>query len=513
MADVELRLRDYGQLLDEECPEISVDELQQHIAALAASDDPGGDDPTVEWLWPIEERTVATRPTRGVRAVLAVAAAAAILVVVGVVVVVPDPSSDDVVTAVDSSPTVADPASPPGQAGPVPSTRVVDSLGYGWSRVPHDGMVFGGAGTQWMEGVTVGGPGLVAVGSSGRSAAVWTSTDGLSWDRVPHDDAIFGSGKETSMLSVTAGGSGLVAVGYEGSRFSDLGPQAVVWTSVDGLSWSRVRQDETVFAGTWMKAVTAGGPGLVAVGAENSGAAVWTSVDGLTWSRVTQDTSIFGCPGGQGFGMTAVTVGGPGLVAGGLPDCANPAGAGTAVWTSVDGLTWSRVPDSTGPDGFLPWGVTAGGPGLVAVGFDDANAVVWTSADGLTWSRVPNDDGIFGGQGDLLMSMNSVTGTGQGLVAVGFGAEFGCCGSGPGGSKRQQPGEGPLTSGSAVVWTSVDGVRWSRVPHDDAVFGEGGGRWTGITSVTDFGSSIVAVGADKTSGDVDAAVWIATFED
>jgi len=56
-----------------------------------------------------------------------------------------------------------------------------------------------------MMSVTVGGPGLVAVGldeSSGdKDAAVWTSPDGITWSRVPHDDAVFGGEDEQLMVS------------------------------------------------------------------------------------------------------------------------------------------------------------------------------------------------------------------------------------------------------------------------------------------------------------------------
>ena len=64
--------------------------------------------------------------------------------------------------------------------------------------------------------------------------------------------------------------------------------------------------------------------------------------------------------------------------------------------------------------------VTAGGPGLVAVGLDlsggDADAVVWTSADGITWSR-PANDAVLGGEG--FQVMRAVTVGGPGLAAVG----------------------------------------------------------------------------------------------
>ena len=110
------------------------------------------------------------------------------------------------------------------------------------------------------------------------------------------------------------------------------------------------------------------------------------------------------------------------------------------------------------------------------------------------------------------MSMNSVTSTDQGMVAIGFEGRFGDSGtgSGIGGSNRLQPGAGPLTSASAVVWTSVDGLAWSRVPQDVAVFGGGDRQWTGITSVTNYGDDLIAVGADKTSDGVDATAWVAT---
>ena len=96
---------------------------------------------------------------------------------------------------------------------------------------------------------------------------------------VADDETVFGGDSKQGMSSVVAVGPGLVAVGYD-----RLGGQedAAVWTSPDGLFWSRVPHDETVFGGhdwQWMNSVVAGGPGLVAVGTENLGgeldAAVW----------------------------------------------------------------------------------------------------------------------------------------------------------------------------------------------------------------------------------------------
>jgi hypothetical protein len=294
--------------------------------------------------------------------------------------------------------------------------------GITWSRVPHNEAIFGGEAYQGMSSVTVGGPGLVAVGSDGphtdRSAAVWTSPDGVTWTRVPHDEAVFGGG---SMHSVTVGGPGLVAVGADGNPQTAI-HNAVVWTSPDGITWSRVPHDEAIFGGetgVWMSSVTAGGPGLVAVGSQwsfgASTAAVWTSPDGITWSRVSHNETVF-----AGAVMGSVIAAGPGLVAVGS------AGSDAAVWASPDGTTWSRAPhDEAIFGGEANYGissVTAAGPGLVAVGGssfgqEDGQGAVWTSPDGVTWSRVPHNEAVFGGRPDV--GIGSVTVGGPGLVAVG----------------------------------------------------------------------------------------------
>ena len=48
----------------------------------------------------------------------------------------------------------------------------------GWTVL--GGIPYGTAGTKAMNGVTVGGPGLVAVGNDGFDAAVWISSDGVT---------------------------------------------------------------------------------------------------------------------------------------------------------------------------------------------------------------------------------------------------------------------------------------------------------------------------------------------
>ena len=431
MKTLERQLADYGERQRELHGPISPDEL---TVTLGQSD---------------QKAPLPPHRRRGLW--IAVTSAAATLVVFGLIPLL-------VNTDVPSS--VAD------IVATTPSVATTTPSSVRSSTIPNDQRVGREAG-QLMFGAAVGGPGLVAVGSTGGwfgdgDAAVWTSVDGITWTRVPHDEAVFGGANPQAMSDVAVADFGLVAVGWEGRILADIPDvDAAVWTSVDGITWSRVPRNEEVFGGAWITSVTVGGPGLVAVGGTDGyftdgDAVVWTSVDGITWSRVPHDENVFGGAGSQV--INDVTVGGPGLVAvgndGGIGPWDNNADTNAAVWTSVDGITWSRVPhDETvfgtgGNPSMLA--VTVGGPGLVAVGADylpsEAETPVWTSPDGITWTRVPNDVGVFGGGAWI----GSVTEGGPGLIAIG-----GMYGSG----------------NKDVVWASVDGITWSRVPDDDALFG------------------------------------------
>ena len=519
--DLEERLRRYGDTLDDALQEPPSSDYVPQAEPSTAPDE------------------ITTHPKRKLRVSVVAAVAAAILLVVGIAVVLTDGNSDDVVTDSDSSPRVADPVAPPGEAEPVPLSSVVDALGYRWSRVPHDDSILGDLVpfTAGMTDVTVGGPGLVAVGQSDDGAAVWTSVDGSTWSRVAHNEAVFGGENDQHMYSVTVGGPGFVAVGAD-DLYPDTDPErgdvdgrtgvAAVWTSVDGLTWSRVPHDDLVFGSgghQWMNSVTAAGPGLVAVGVDGSGdnedAAVWTSVDGLTWSRVAHDDLVFG--GEHDQSMESVTVGGRGLVAVGhdgfWPDV-NPQGLGyddatrvAAVWTSADGVTWSRVPHDRvfGAEG-NQWmtGVASTGSGLVAVGGDWSpaghHAGVWISVDGIAWSRVSNDDAALGGEHDKLML--SVTPAGSGLLAVG---------------RASSPSGNDV---AASVWASPDGITWSWIGYDEAALGSLDNSMVKLSddsvfteyrqfmsSVIATSAGVVAVGADWSSPSHGAAVWVATPED
>ncbi len=391
-----------------------------------------------------------------------------------------------------------------------------------WTRVESD--AFGGSDDQLIRDIAIGGPGLVAVGADGSGgdldAAVWYSTDGRVWTRVPHDELVFGGPGDQYPMAVAAGGPGFVAVGDDSTPDGTAGITAV-WTSEDGITWSRVLHDESAFGGeeqvnVFMKDVTAFGSGLVAVGLEwrdsQADAVAWTSPDGIIWERVPPNETVFGGPHDQA--MWAVVPAGPGLVAVGQGGNIFNAGPDqpAAVWVSTDGRDWSRVPDQAallsgfsqqggeGPAGFTgDWArmddVAIGGSGVVAVGRVgrcevqcDEDGAAWTSTDGITWQRslVETVDGV------RIDDMWAVATLDDVQVGVGNGSD--------------SNGE----FGPAVAWTSNDGGdTWSRVPHSGTTFGKISEGPNLMFAAVEFGPDLIVVG----SWGSNAAVWIATIEE
>jgi hypothetical protein len=483
-ADMKTDIRAFAEFFVSTVEPIEIDEILEHRFSTEPVQIVG---PVVS---PVELRQRRWWP-------IAVAVAAVVVLVGGVALLFQVTEPDTPVVGTVVPPTLTEPpptnVAPTTLPGTTPTTVAAPELTNlsgcdatsTWSRVCDGAAGFDGA-VMWS--VTAGGPVLVAVGGDfdiwtpediqrpleaggDGDAVVWTSPDGVSWSRVPHDEAVFGGDGAQQIFSVTAGGPGLVAVGIDGTLDTEEG-NAAVWTSADGFTWSRVPHDEAVFGGAGeqrMLSVTRGGPGLVAVGfdwpadTDLVDAAVWTSPDGFTWSRVPHDEAVFG--GEQEQKMLGVTAGGPGLVA-------------------------------VGSDGY------SGEPGNRPFDEPAADAAVWTSPDGFTWSRVPHDEAVFGGAG--AQRMLSVTSGGPGLVAVGTVS---------GDTNEFEPNL------DAAVWTSPDGFTWSRVPHDRTVFAVSdcrghcdGERWVDgyevMRSVTVGGPGLVAVGLSgfgQTGWD--AAVW------
>jgi len=279
-----------------------------------------------------------------------------------------------------------------------------------------------------MLGVASSDPGFVAVGYRGHGgtldAAVWTSEDGREWTPVQEDPDLEGARNEV-MNRVARTEFGLVAVGYQG-----LGGDrdAAAWVSDDGFAWSRAEVPEKHGdQGTQeMRGIAARGKNLVAVGedglAGNYDAAVWFSKDGTRWQRQTQSHDDLGGPEEQI--MTSLVASDKGFVAVGWSTLRSDLDA--QVWTSEDGMEWSRLGYNEavfGGDGDqLLWGIELSEGTFIAVGRDDrgggSDAAVWTSEDGLDWSRPLSDESVFGG--DLGQEMKFVAAAGSRLVGAGW---------------------------------------------------------------------------------------------
>jgi hypothetical protein len=195
--------------------------------------------------------------------------------------------------------------------------------------------------------------------------------------------------------------------------------------------------------GATFDAVTALRKGFVIVGGDSA----WTTEDGQAWAR----SSL-----GEGSHARAVASRGISLVIVGSVDngTTTPPLQKPTIWTSADGRAWSRstlVGPGAAFGGFLH--VLAGRAGFVSYGgvsqapqcdvcvptpehrFDGAP---WFSADGRSWRRVADPEPF------AQALINGAVAGGPGFVAVG---------------QRWTT----ATTGTPVVWTSVDGRGWTEV--------------------------------------------------
>jgi hypothetical protein len=333
-------------------------------------------------------RPVRVSPPRLRPAMIALAVAALVLIVIGVPVLLTWTTDEPPVVDEPAPTTVTSVATETTAPPPVTTVTTLAAL----PAIPDQILAradFPSSEGAIITAVSVGGPGLIAVGfteeSAGRDVvvdgAVWVSSDGLSWDMA--DRAPF---RGKLIEDVAEGPNGIVAVGdgeYDGAA----------WHSPDGIRWTDVSTD--ALGGNdvqYLNQVVAGGPGFVAVGRNGSAAGVWTSPDGVTWSSVEstdfgsvqEPAEMFGVAAGPG-GLVAVGSGGfdPdhwGLGFGGEP----------IVWISDDGVEWERLPVDTfgDPSTFFFESVEASDAGFFLESSRDDGLRMWQSVDGIVWEEV-----------------------------------------------------------------------------------------------------------------------------
>lgn len=285
--------------------------------------------------------------------------------------------------------------------------------------------------------------GLLKTGNA-TNAAVWESQDGTTWTRDP-DAAGF---ENHGLLAVALGSGRFVALGATCGSVECEGQ--AYWTSTDGISWS--------FAGDvggvccLMNAIAAGGPGFVAVGADQSTGFPQTPADGAVSlsSSGKRWRVIQGEPAFKAVTFGSVVAGGPGLVASGF-------NGKPGVWTSTDGQSWEESASDFGTGEIQA--VAAGGPGFVAVGRDGQSAMSWTSTDGVTWARASTTLGPG--------VMHSIIAIGGRVVA------------------------GGNAGGAAAVWSSDDGMHWIEDTGPAASAAD-------INRMAAFGTALIAIGSGPT---------------
>ena len=320
---------------------------------------------------------------------------------------------------------------PPGSAwqeSPTVGDRAaiwVSEDGIRWDRIPHDEDVFGGPGGTAINDIAAGGPGYVAVGASVADSggdidpAVWVSEDGLSWERVVSPS--FEDPGSQWMESVSSGGPGVVAVGL-----SLDGTGEGIWTSPDGLRWERV-EVEPFSAANAIWHVMQRGQGLVAVGAISHQPTAWSSEDGISWERGKMSPADAELVGAHPHAVVATD---ETLLAAGFAAKGSFAKWETGVWLSSDGARWQRVPNFGNNSSFTDvdiQGLASTPEGVVAAGSwwnqadTKSRAAIWVSIDdGGTWSEIPNEGGVFAGSSEIDTGIRDVTVFGDSLVAVGW---------------------------------------------------------------------------------------------
>ncbi|VAV99232.1 hypothetical protein MNBD_ACTINO02-1598, partial [hydrothermal vent metagenome] len=179
-----------------------------------------------------------------------------------------------------------------------------------------------------------------------RVATLVTTTDGETWTEGPASSAaLFDS---SDFAAVIEGGPGLIAVGT--SPGGEFVPTAAVFTSPDGLHWTRVTPRDHNFNDKTMGDVIAVGDGYVAVGGDYEDIRLmtaWTSRDGVHWRRSPSPQGEIGAEFGFQIADALAVVDGVIWATGRDFDAArgndNNDGSLPALWRSDNGVDWVRV--------------------------------------------------------------------------------------------------------------------------------------------------------------------------
>jgi photosystem II stability/assembly factor-like uncharacterized protein len=277
-----------------------------------------------------------------------------------------------------------------------------------------------------ITSLTVTPAGLIATGqvldSTGRNqeGAIWLTEDGRTWRRLR------APGFENAVVQQVARGPGgrYLALGAECSR-AELPcpgvafPRLRFWASDDGLQWTAVEPDRKQTGYIKLFGVE---QRWIAFGRETEGGptVVWTSVDGRTWTRDVIEATEAAVNGLHALPDRLVAIGTS--YAKPWPDWQ------TVLWTSNDGTKWSRVPRNLAPRGME--GAALAFKDGVLIAFAGMGQQIWSSHDGTRWRLRSRGMAPIEGLSENDLFSIKVIDAGEHLVAVGWDREHVCgCGA------------------------------------------------------------------------------------
>jgi hypothetical protein len=305
-----------------------------------------------------------------------------------------------------------------------------------------------------------------ASGSPKATMAAVESPDGLHWT-VGQTLDVSGLDTVEPPTSMVESPAGLLAVG-RGFAGTCGGPPSVaaLWTSTDGLNWSRVTLPAD-FADATVATVDGGSAGFVAAGVLKDGTTqvIWTSPDGRSWRQVPLTSPVFG-----DFDVAGAAVFGGGYVVSGAVHIVDGCGANMvtpSLWWSIDGDNWTR--DA------LPGAVPTSSAWLTVTKINDHSLMalssewnettqlssqrIWVSQDGKVWRPVDSASNLLtssictdGKRGISLVSPGTADPTvGDGpLVAATVADDLSVATLG-------QTGDGPAISPALASWSAAFG--------------------------------------------------------
>jgi hypothetical protein len=380
----------------------------------------------------------------------------------------PTPTLSPSVTA-SPMPTVVVPTPSPTASATFPPTPTPSASSQGLSVKWQESTDSGMGGADNILGMAVANGRAVAVGRAYTDGlGIWYSDDGQHWTQATTSD----SANIWPVLAVSAGGPGFVAVGAD---YPDDTVAGFAFFSSDGASWQRV--DPPAFVGYAPRFIGLAGGTLFAFGSQGS---AFSSVDGSTWQPALDNASVK-----IADGLLALAQDGSTLWAfSSDPDPAHPKHPLLDAWRSTDGLGWTKMaalPDSgdpliasaaVGPKGIAVFAKLASNTG----GADRA----WHSADGSAWQTAVN----------YPTDSYDVVAAQAGFVATGhYNTGSGCVID-----DMQDVG---------VTWSSVDGLVWRQVAKSG---------WDGreVLALGLMGPRLIGLGVDwlRNEGD-QGMVWTA----